>query len=770
MGSTRFVPLAMAFLLLAGVAAPAEPQVVATMVADVGQGIPRSDGFPGDRPVTLPAVLDGWSYFYGNDGIHGLELWRSDGTPGGTHMVRDICPGRCSAASIFEQLAIARAGDRVFFAADDGVHGAELWVTDGSVSGTQLVADLRPGLRGSRPRSFQKVGNRLFFQAGPFSEPPALWVSDGTPLGTLEVKPAIGIGATAELGGKLVFGAEQPQDGLWISDGTPAGTIRVSSVQPWQNSWPEGAAFRVLGSLLVFQGRDTPGPSDPTLWVTDGTAEGTQELAPLSWPWGFQICGDWLYFTVWTTTSYELWRTQGTPATTLPIPMPGEARPVTTAGWKACAGDTLVFVAEDSASGWEPWSTDGTSAVPLGELRPGPDSSIELSAETNYQGSGPFFASLGDRVLLLANDGVHGLEPWVTDGTPGGTQLVLDSIPGPAGLVTAAFTRLLPKPRLGDSMPFQERAADGSLRLWKSDGSAAGTVVFSVLENQPSMFAVADGASIFTMPLLGCFAPIGGGLAFSADDGTSGRELWLTDGTEAGTTQVADLLTGPLGSYPGLCRPFGERLLFTHRPGADDSPDLSTLDPATSAIDLLATATGSATEVDSSTTADGDLLLALWELVRTNGTPSGTQSLGTFPTMPAAVASSGESVYVGSDHLGRYDPADGMISPLTGEGDPWRYPARLTPVAGDLLFFASDPATGQELWRSDGTPEGTELVVDLRPGSASAIEEDLFDWSRSSPPTTVSRERRSGAPTAPRRGPRKSRTFSPGPIPPRHAS
>lgn len=94
MGSTRFVPLAMAFVLLAGVAAPAEPQVVATMVADVGQGIPRSDGFPGDRPVTLPAVLDGWSYFYGNDGIHGLELWRSDGTPGGTHMVRDICPGR----------------------------------------------------------------------------------------------------------------------------------------------------------------------------------------------------------------------------------------------------------------------------------------------------------------------------------------------------------------------------------------------------------------------------------------------------------------------------------------------------------------------------------------------------------------------------------------------------------------------------------------------------------------------------------------------------
>ncbi len=89
--------------------------------------------------------------------------------------------------------------------------------------------------------------------------------------------------------------------------------------------------------------------------------------------------------------------------------------------------------------------------------------------------------------------------------------------------------------------------------LWKTDGTAAGTVL--VKDIHPT-----DSSVPQSLEALGAL------LFFSADDGAAGRELWRSDGSGSGTVRVADLGAGPAGSAPDLLRAAGGALYFT----ADD--------------------------------------------------------------------------------------------------------------------------------------------------------------------------------------------------------
>ena len=67
-------------------------------------------------------------------------------TDNGVHLVRDIdLVGVGSSPSSYTQ-----AGQETFFVAKDDVMGLEFWKTDGTVSGTRAVEDIREGSRGSR--------------------------------------------------------------------------------------------------------------------------------------------------------------------------------------------------------------------------------------------------------------------------------------------------------------------------------------------------------------------------------------------------------------------------------------------------------------------------------------------------------------------------------------------------------------------------------------------------------------------------------------------
>ena len=81
-------------------------------------------------------------FFTADDGVHGHELWKSNGRRSGTVLVKDI--RRCSSG--YEAVSLlTRVGADLFFATDDGVHGQELWTSDGSRPGTVLVKDINAG-------------------------------------------------------------------------------------------------------------------------------------------------------------------------------------------------------------------------------------------------------------------------------------------------------------------------------------------------------------------------------------------------------------------------------------------------------------------------------------------------------------------------------------------------------------------------------------------------------------------------------------------------
>ena len=131
-GSCHWVPRLEALedrLLPSGV-----PQFLKVVNAEFG---------PGSALQNSIVEVNGVAFFAANDGTHGFELWRSDGSPGGTQMVKDINPGGGSSYPV----GLTNVGGTLFFSANDSTHGYELWRSDGSAAGTQMVTDIGSPVR-----------------------------------------------------------------------------------------------------------------------------------------------------------------------------------------------------------------------------------------------------------------------------------------------------------------------------------------------------------------------------------------------------------------------------------------------------------------------------------------------------------------------------------------------------------------------------------------------------------------------------------------------
>src|SRR5690606_31603268 len=84
-------------------------------------------------------TLNGFFYFFANNGTNGYELWKSDGTESGTTIVKDIWIGSNSSAN---SLKGSTLNNIIIFEANDGINGTELWKSDGTEAGTSMVKNI----------------------------------------------------------------------------------------------------------------------------------------------------------------------------------------------------------------------------------------------------------------------------------------------------------------------------------------------------------------------------------------------------------------------------------------------------------------------------------------------------------------------------------------------------------------------------------------------------------------------------------------------------
>ncbi|NIP52546.1 MAG: hypothetical protein GWN61_15500, partial [candidate division Zixibacteria bacterium] len=233
--------------------------------------------------------VNGILYFTADDGTYGLELWKTDGTVAGTVMVKNIWAGNSHSAP--QSLTVVN--NTLFFSANDGVNGRELWKSDGTVAGTVMVKDILPGIIGSDPTDLTKVNNTLFFSASNGTSGYELWKSDGTEAGTVMVKDVYPGGngsypqSMTDVNGVLYFYASVPPGalGLCKSDGTEAGTICIKSFPTSPLGSPPLTIAEANGEVFFTANIAESGQApEYELWKTDGTETGTFLVADLREP------------------------------------------------------------------------------------------------------------------------------------------------------------------------------------------------------------------------------------------------------------------------------------------------------------------------------------------------------------------------------------------------------------------------------------------------------------------------------------------------------
>ncbi|PJE38752.1 hypothetical protein CVM52_01100 [Pseudooceanicola lipolyticus] len=425
---------------------------------------------------------------------------------------------------------------RLFFSADTGSDGFEPYISDGTALGTFQVVDLNPG-----------AGDGIFqFLPGPDGPAPF-----------------------------MVFYGTDGSDGgePYVSDGTAQGTFRLADINPGagdSEAWIRN--FFYDDGRVYFAARDANAGSGRglELYVTDGTSLGTRRLTDLNTGPGDAspsvigaIDGKILFdASDGTNTNLYAYDPATDAVTTLDTGLASQGR----RGIEF--NGAFLFAANDGVDGSELWTTDGTAA------------GTQLLKDINTSG-GSFpsaFVEFNGEVYFVADDGTTGQELWKTDGTTGGTVLVSDIFAG-AGSSNISSMRVI-----GDNILFAARDSLGNSELWKvaSNGTvslvkdiraggssspsgmteigATGTAVFSATDDTNGQeLWITDGTTAGTQ-LLKDINPGGTGgsvfnfhkvndlVFFTANDGTNGRELWVTDGTEAGTEMVEDLTPGAAGT------------------------------------------------------------------------------------------------------------------------------------------------------------------------------------------------------------------------------
>ena len=428
--------LTLVLLASAATAGDAAAAGVLDRVADIYRG-----GDP-SRPAQL-ADAGGELYFGADSATTGVEIYRSDGTRGGTKLVKDIWPGPGGSSPS----AFTKVGSTVFFFAVSPGYGSELWKTDGSAKGTTLVKDFLPGHEGGVGGTLTSYKGALYFTAHDASGDYELWKVDGNsaPERVKDINP-LGPAVPSHLtvvGDTLFFTADDGVTGteLWKTDGTSTGTQLVADISPGTaDTLFQFYSLTSHGGKLFFVASPGGLNDDPEVWSSDGTAVGTQRVKDIregggSAPRQLTSSGPYLYFTAddGSEPGRQLWRTDGTEASTVSLTTEDVGFDVESI---IDVAGTLFFIGGSTWESQHPflWKTDGTpeSTVPVKVMRV---ADFDLTHSAAAVGGKLHFSGCEGGLRIEENgtslgDEGTGCELWESDGTEAGTVMIADIYEG----------------------------------------------------------------------------------------------------------------------------------------------------------------------------------------------------------------------------------------------------------------------------------------------------------------------------------------------------
>lgn len=429
-------------------------QTNVSIVADI------NNGFSGSGISYITKVANNF-YFSADDGVHGYELWKSDGTM--TQLVSDINPGPNSSNPGYLYGSNNGKGNMVvvngtlFFTADDGIHGNELWKIN-SLGNAVMVKDINPGEKTglwfvpddeySKHINLVPINStniKLFFAADDgFGR--ELWVSDGTSDGTYMVKKSNQkLDAYPRVYGSqpkyltainniLYFSASYDWkygEELWKSDGTLSGTSLVKDISEIEGYGSDPEKLINANGVLYFVANDVNRPSwsgsGKELWKHDPISNTTSIVSDInpgssgSNPSNFEIVGTNLFFSANNGTDNELYKCsvpEGNATLVKNINQAGSSTPSYLTNFK----DKLYFSADDGVKGRELWVSDGNpnGTFLINDINLGPNSSNPR--RLNVVGSFDLYFS--------ANDGIYGDELWGSNGLLNDAIIIEDIAPG----------------------------------------------------------------------------------------------------------------------------------------------------------------------------------------------------------------------------------------------------------------------------------------------------------------------------------------------------
>ncbi len=635
-------------------------------------------------------------------------------------------------------------GSRVVFGRDTPESGMELWVTDGTAAGTFALPEVVPGPAGLDPfgLTLVQVGSRVFFEANVPGLGRELWVTDGSAAGTrlvLDVAPGQGSStprAMSALGNTLLFVADHPAYGseLWRSDGTATGTqllidLRLGTVGA---DYGSVAVFGSIGIIGVVDGQG------PALLCTDGTSAGTRiftrpataEFRPIT-----STSVETAFGTLFLLGAGEVWVSDGTaPGTRFLLRGSGGAVKVLAGGARGA-----IFAIERGGAG-------PTELYLLPSLQ----APLEILASIANSPSITRVGVTADETLLFRVDGLP-VSLWRTDATPGGTYEIR---PANQRLQATGVGRS------GSRVLLTAHTGNGDAELWASDGSSAGTTLlvgraglrdgssvplFVGRVGEQSLLTAGTTRQVYALHATGHaqLTSLGNGvwpgllhddrLYFTGSNSTLGAEPWISDGTLTGTHLLADLLPGPGDGGATAFTADGDRVLFVTRDSVG-AMQLAASDGTTAGTRVLTTLGSIGTLTPRMVVLDGVAFAIVpvsagrGALVRSDGTASGTMQLLNFPLLMerqelaivgGRLLFTADSVTLGTELWASDGTPLGTV--LLGDlrpGSASSGPRFLGELGGVLLFSADDGVRGRELWRTDGTVAGTTLMMELQPGSA----------------------------------------------------